>query len=64
MGDFSDARSNFTSTPDASQMSAENGTGDEELQYNISELRTDEMLSGHMSVKTNFPVLSAIILCL
>ncbi len=48
MGDFSDA---------------ENGTGDEELQYNISELRTDETLSGHMSVETNVPVLSAVILC-
>ncbi len=39
-----------------------NGTGDEELQENISELRSDEMLSGHMSVKMSFPVLSVVIL--
>ncbi len=37
----------------------ENVTGDE----NISELQSDEMLSGHMSVKTNLLVLSAVILC-
>ncbi len=36
-----------------------NGTGDEELQWNNSELQSDEILTGHMSVKTNFYVLSA-----
>ncbi len=39
-----------------------NGTGDKELQKNNSDLWSDEM-SGHMSVKTNFPVLSAVTLC-
>ncbi len=47
---------NFTSAPGASQTIEETEKVTTELHQNNSELRSDEMLLGHMSVKTNLPV--------